>query len=67
MRFGFNASIFKSYRGDCAPFRIPKSKSGFRIPKSKSGLAERHIATTSTGLIARQARRRPSSWNLGKR
>jgi hypothetical protein len=58
MRFGFNASIFKSYRGDCAPFRIPKSK---------SGLGERHIAMTSTGLIVRQARRRPSSWNLGKR
>ena len=58
MRFGFNASIFKSYRGDCAPFRIPKSR---------SGLAEGHIAMTSTGLIVRQARRMPSSWNLGKR
>jgi hypothetical protein len=58
MRFGFNTSISKSYRGDCAPFRIPKSK---------SGLAERHIVMTSTGLIVRPARRRPSSWNLGQR
>jgi hypothetical protein len=58
MRFGFNASIFKSYRGDCSPFRIPKSK---------SGLAERHIAMTSAGFIVRQARRRPASWDLGKR
>jgi hypothetical protein len=58
MRFGFNASIFKSYRGDGAPFRIPNSK---------SGLAERRFEMTSTGLIVRQARRRPTSWNLGKR
>jgi len=58
MRFGFNTSIFKSYRGDCAPFRIPESK---------SGLAGRHITMTSTGLIVCQARRRPSSWNPGKR
>jgi hypothetical protein len=58
MHFGFNAPILKSYRGDCAPFRIRKSK---------SGLAEHHIVMTSTGLIVRQTRRGPSSWNLGKR
>jgi hypothetical protein len=58
MRFGFNAPIFKSYRGDGAPFRIPESK---------SGRAGRHFAMTPTGLIMRQARRRPSSRNLGKR
>jgi hypothetical protein len=58
MRFGFNPSIFKSYRDDCTPFRIPESK---------PGLSGRHIAMTSTGLVVRQARRRPSPRNLGKR